>query len=119
MDYIGKSIFANYFRGIEAVGGKLYFDEQGILFRSHALNIQTGDTRICYAAMEKAQKRGILTGMSIFTKDGFEHKFVVYHRKRVIAFLESQIKNCTVPKDTALSDGRKQIHENLARRAFP
>lgn len=28
MDYIGKSIFANYFRGIEAVGGKLYFDER-------------------------------------------------------------------------------------------
>lgn len=91
-DYSGTSILANYYRGIEAVGGKLYFDETGMTFKSHAINIQTGETRIEYRDMHKAAKRGIIpTGMSVFTKDGFEHKFVVYHRKDVIAFLESKM----------------------------
>jgi hypothetical protein len=34
--------FANLFRGIEAVGGKIYFDETGFSLKCHALNIQTG-----------------------------------------------------------------------------
>lgn len=88
-DYIGQSILANYYRGIEAVGGKLFFDQTGITFKSHAINIQTGETRIEYCDIQKAQKRGLLTGMSVFTKDGFEHKFVIYHRKDVIEFLNS------------------------------
>ena len=90
-DYCGKSILANYYRGIEAVGGKLFFYNHGILFQSHALNIQTGETRIEYKDIQKAQKRGFLTGMSVYTKDGVEHKFVIYHRKDVIEFLNSQI----------------------------
>ena len=52
-DYCGKSIAANYYRGIEAVGGKLIFDETGITFKSHALNIQTGESRIEYKDMLK------------------------------------------------------------------
>lgn len=30
MDYCNKSIAANYFMDFEAVGGKIYFDEQGL-----------------------------------------------------------------------------------------
>ena len=90
-DYCGKSVLANYYRGIEAVGGKLFFDDLGMTFRSHALNIQTGETRIEYADIQKAEKRGALTGISVFTKDGFEHKFVVYHRKDVVAFLNGKV----------------------------
>ena len=89
-DYCQTTIPANYYRGIEAVGGTLLFDETGILFQSHAFNIQTGETRIEYRDIEKAQKRGLLTGMDVFTKDGVRHKFVVYHRKDVIAFLNSK-----------------------------
>ncbi len=76
-DYTGKTIFANYYRGIEAVGGKLYFDEHGITFKSHAFNVQTGETRIEYRDMQKAEKRGLLTGMSI--------------REDVIDFINSKI----------------------------
>lgn len=89
-DYAGQTILANYYRGIEAVGGRLTFDEFGMIFRSHAINIQTGDTRIEYRDIQKAQKRGFLTGMSVFTKDGTEHKFVVYHRNDVIEFINSR-----------------------------
>ena len=88
-DYRGKTIPANYYRGLEAVGGKLAFDDFGMTFRSHALNIQTGETRIEYKDIVNAQTRGLLTEISVYTKDGKDHRFVVYHRKDVVAFLES------------------------------
>lgn len=88
-DYRGKTIPANYYRGLEAVGGKLAFDDFGMTFRSHALNIQTGETRIEYQDIVAAQTRGLLTEISVYTKDGKDHRFVVYHRKDVVAFLES------------------------------
>ncbi|AFA75881.1 hypothetical protein GPOL_c48870 [Gordonia polyisoprenivorans VH2] len=47
-DYTGEKIAANYWRGAEAVGGKLRFDETGMTFYSHRFNIQTGSTRIEY-----------------------------------------------------------------------
>ena len=90
-DYCGKSIAANYFRGVEAVGGKLIFDDAGITFKSHALNIQRGESRIEYKDMLEAKVKGFLTGMSVYTKDGLEHKFVVYHRKDVVEFLNSKV----------------------------
>lgn len=90
-DYCGESISANYYRGNESVGGKLFFDETGITFKSHSLNVQTGETRIEYKDISKAEAKGFLTGMSIYTKDGVEHKFVVFHRKNIIEFLNSKV----------------------------
>ena len=94
--YLNSSIPANYFRGIEAVGGRLYFDETGMTFRSHNWNIQTGETRIEYRDIQSFSKRNTLglvpNGLAVFTKDGFEHKFVIFHRKDVMQFLEGRIK---------------------------
>lgn len=45
-DFTGQSIPANYFRGIEAVGGKIYFYEDRLVFKSHLFNIQRGETEI-------------------------------------------------------------------------
>lgn len=89
-NFIRTYIPANYFRSIESVGGKLYFDEFGITFRSHFFNIQTGDTRINYAMIDSAERgRGFAPNkMSVFTKDGFEHKFIVSNRDDIIEFLE-------------------------------
>ena len=87
-DYRGQTIPANYYRGLEAVGGKLSFDDTGMTFHSHAFNIQTGEARIEYKDIDRAQTRGLLTEISVFTKDGQDHRFVVYHRNDVIAYLE-------------------------------
>lgn len=93
-DYIGKSIAANYFRGPEAVGGKITFEEKGLTFKSHAFNIQRGETRIGYDQISSIEKRNTLglvpNGISVFTKDGMEHKFVINGRKNVIEFLKSR-----------------------------
>ena len=86
---------ANYFVGIEGVGGKIYFDETGFLFKSHSFNIQTGQMRINYKDIAKLGKWNSLVivpnGLSVFTRDGIEHKFVIYHRNDVFEFLESKI----------------------------
>ena len=49
IDYSGKNIPANYFKGIEAEGGKIYFDDEGLTFKSHSINMQTVETRILYS----------------------------------------------------------------------
>lgn len=94
-DYTNSKIAANYFRGPEAVGGHIFFDENGMTFKSHSFNIQTGETRILYADIVKISKRNTLglvpNGISVFDKSGFEHKFVIYHREQIIQYLQSRM----------------------------
>ncbi len=94
-DYIGKSINANYFRGIEAVGGKITFDEMGLVFKSHSFNLQTGETRIDYSQIRAINKRNTLgivpNGIAIVTKDDINHKFVINNRNKVIRFLMQKL----------------------------
>ncbi|MDE5748276.1 MAG: hypothetical protein K2I21_11960 [Acetatifactor sp.] len=96
-DYTNTKIAANYFRGAEAVGGHIFFDESGMTFKSHIFNIQTGETRIAYRDIVKVSKgKGIIpTGISVFDRNGFEHKFIIYHRKQVIQFLQSRMHQRT------------------------
>lgn len=79
-NYIGKNILANYFRGAEAVGGKIYFDEVGMTFKSHAFNFQVGDTRIEYRDIVRAGPRNTMgivpNGLSVFTRDRYEHNLL-------------------------------------------
>ena len=107
MEYCDKSISANYFRGMEAVGGKIYFDEKGITFKSHSFNIQTGNIRIEYMSIDYVEKRNTLgivpNGMLIVTKDGIEHKFVISHRKEIIEYIQSKCKGQISNSPTSLT----------------
>lgn len=82
-------------RGKEAVGGRIYFNENGFTFKSHAVNIQTGETCIEYADIQKVKKRRTLRIMpnriSVYTNNNFEHKFVIHDREQIIGFLKSKI----------------------------
>lgn len=93
-DYTDKRIHANYFRGIEAVGGKIYFDGGGLTFKSHHINIQKGETRIEYTDILNADICKTLNlvpnGIVIHTKDGLEHRFVINNRKSIIEYLNSR-----------------------------
>lgn len=94
---LGEAIPANLFRGIEAVGGKIIFLEQGIKFNSHSLNIQTGEVFIPYNQILNIKKRNTLlfvpNGISIITRDGSEFKFVVYKRNEIIDFILKNQRN--------------------------
>ena len=87
-------VAANLFRGKEAVGGRLHFEEQRMVFKSHAFNIQTGETVILYSDIADVHPRNTLglvpNGISVILKNGVEHKVVVWNRKEIIAFLREK-----------------------------
>ncbi len=92
-----EKIGVNYYRGAEAVGGMLHFYNDRMIFKSHAINIQTGDTSIRYADMVNTGKYKNLffpNGMTVTTADGVVHKFVVWNRDSIIAYLDRQILRC-------------------------
>ena len=89
-----KIIAANLFRGSEAVGWRLHFEENAMIFKSHALNIQTGETTIAYKDIVDVQKKNTLglvpNGMVVTLNDGTKHQFVIWHRVEVIAFIKEK-----------------------------
>ena len=91
-------VFANLFKGIEAVGGKLKITENKLIFQSHAINIQTGTTEVLIKQIAKVKKRNTLgiipNGMSVITVDGTEYKFVLWNRSKIIYFINKRIDNC-------------------------
>lgn len=96
----GKSVAANLFRGIEAVGGKLLFGEEYMRFKSHFFNIQRGETIIYYndiVRIEKIKTLGIIpNGINVVVKtlEGEkEYKFVINKRNKIVEFLLSKINS--------------------------
>lgn len=86
---------ANLFRGIEAVGGKLFLTNKKIVFKSHKINIQEGQTEIHYENINDIVKiktaKLINNGIRIKINDGKEFDFVVNERERWIEELNKRI----------------------------
>lgn len=90
------TINANLFRGVEAVGGKLLIYNNHLHFKSHSLNIQTGDTTINIqdiSAISLTNTLGIVpNGLLIKTKQGTEFRFVVSQRNKTYQLITELIK---------------------------
>lgn len=86
---------ANLFRGFEGVGGKLFLTSKKVVFKSHKLNIQKGQTDILYDNISKIIKRKTAkifdNGIRIKTNDGSEFDFVVNDREKWIEKLREKI----------------------------
>lgn len=71
---------ANHFKGIEAVGGRLYLTNQRLVFVSHRLNVQNHTWSIIPATIQKIERYRPMwlsnKGIRITTADAVE-KFVV------------------------------------------
>ncbi|WRS26137.1 zinc-ribbon domain-containing protein [Oscillospiraceae bacterium MB08-C2-2] len=93
-DFSGESITANYFKGIGALGGTLVFDQTGMTFCPHQIHVLSEKTRIQYQDICHVAARNTMglvpNGMSVFTRDGKEHKFVLFNRENVIAYLNQK-----------------------------
>jgi len=87
---------ANLFLGIEGVGGKIFLTNKKLIFRSHKLNIQKGQTDIEYQKIKDIQKRKtaklIDNGIKIITKNGTEFDFVVNKSERWLEKLNEKLK---------------------------
>ena len=86
---------ANLFRGLEGVGGKLFLTNKKLIFKSHKINIQKGQTDIDYSDISEIIKRKtakiINNGIRIKTNDGKEFDFVVNERDKWIEELNERI----------------------------
>lgn len=87
---------ANLFRGIEGVGGKLFLTNKKVIFKSHKINIQKGQTDIDYNDISEIIKRKtaklIDNGIKIKTTEGREFDFVVNERDKWIEELDERMK---------------------------
>lgn len=80
---------ANHFKGIEAVGGKLFLTRTRLRFRSHKINVQTHDESYpieSIASVETARTMGIVpNGLLVHLRDGSRQRFVVFGRAAWVA----------------------------------
>lgn len=87
---------ANLFRGIEGVGGKIFLTNKKLIFKSHKINIQKGQTDIEYSTIQKIVKRKtaklIDNGIRIKTNNGKEYDFVVNERDLWFEKINQRIK---------------------------
>ena len=74
---------ANHWRGIEAVGGRLFLTSQRLIFESHALNIQTGNTVIPLIEINFIEK-GFPNIINVYSKNNLKNAFVVFGRTKWI-----------------------------------
>ena len=92
---------ANYFSGLESIGGELTLTNSDLIFESHDHNLQTGHISISLKAILSINKSWFPTTFSIVTVDGLKHKFVVSGRngwtneinKKINGLKKSTIKN--------------------------
>ena len=76
---------ANLFRGAEAVGGKLFLTNERLIFKSHKLNINTGQSDFPFSEIFEISPRktaGLIdNGLRLRLVDGREFDFVVANRE--------------------------------------
>ena len=72
---------ANHFKGVEAVGGKLFLTNKRLVFKSHKLNIQNHQLTLNISDIQKVDRyktMGLVNnGLSVTTINGSTDKFVV------------------------------------------
>jgi hypothetical protein len=81
---VEAEILASLFRKVEVVGGKIFFTNQRLIFKSHSLNFQKGQTNIEYIQIQNVEKRKTIkivdNGIKITTKEGKQYSFLVNDR---------------------------------------
>ena len=94
-----KSGAANFQKGIEQVGGKLYLTNDRIIFESHKFNFQNGATQIKLEDISSVKKSWtkflgfiplIPNSIKISTKEGKKFRFVLYGRNKWISAINNQ-----------------------------
>lgn len=72
---------ANHFKGIEAVGGKLFLTNKRLVFKSHNINFQNHELSVPLSDIELVGRYKTLglvnNGLSVTTSDNNVEKFVV------------------------------------------
>lgn len=86
---------ANLFRGAEAVGGKLFLTNERVIFKSHKLNINTGQSGFTYEEISDISSRKtarlVDNGLRLTLVDGRAYDFVVANRETWLDKLQEKL----------------------------
>ena len=86
---------ANHFIGRVAVGGRLYYTNKRIVFKSHAFNIHKHELSIALENIQGAERYKTLglvnNGLSIITSADVKEKFVVEQVEEWVNLLSLQV----------------------------
>jgi len=75
---------------LNAQGGHLWITKDEVVFKPHAFNFGNLGKKYIRIADVAGYKKGFLTNFSIFTKDGYEMKLVVYSKDTIINAIEQR-----------------------------
>lgn len=94
-EIIFKEGFANHFKGIEAVGGKLWLTNLRLFFKSHFLNVQPHEESYYLNDLVSVQPVNTLelvpNGIEFTLKDGRTERFVVNQRQDWLTNISSKL----------------------------
>jgi hypothetical protein len=96
---------ASHFKGMEAVGGRLFLTNQRLVFKSHRFNIQVHQESYPLGDITAVEpRRGISIvgdGLAVVLSDGREERFVVFGRRdwitRILSARELAAPVATTP----------------------
>lgn len=80
---------ANMLRGIESVGGKLIISNLRIIFKSHSVNFQKGETEIIINEISDLGQSMLPNAMWINTKSGKKYQFIIWGRSEIISLINN------------------------------
>ena len=94
-EQIAQEIGASLFRGLEAVGGKIFLTNKRLIFQSHSFNVQKGQTNIAFSDINNVAHRKTMklinNGIKISTIKGEEYCFVVNNSAVQIEKIKSKL----------------------------
>jgi hypothetical protein len=86
---------ANHFKGLEAVGGRIYLTNNRIIFKSHSLNIQSHTMSFLWTEINHTVRYKTLglinNGIELHLKNNTIEKFVVEDAETVLVAINKQL----------------------------
>lgn len=86
---------ANHFKGLEAVGGRIYITNSRVIFKSHSLNIQNHEVSFLWDEIESTSRYKSLglvnNGLELHLKNNKNEKFVIENIEAIILEINKHI----------------------------
>ena len=94
-DFTNKNINANYLQGLQTLTGKLFFYDDGFVFKADSVNGVINKGKTLYKDIKTVNKRntmGIIpNGLSVVLNNGEELVFVASNRNEVREYMISRL----------------------------
>lgn len=85
---------ANYYEGLNAIGGTLFIYDYIAVFKPHSINFGDLRERVIPISDIVGYKKGLLTSLHIYLKGGKDIKLAVWEKNKIINAFEMRRQFC-------------------------